>query len=240
MSLRLLVLSCSSSKRTEKGDLSAIERYDGPSFRVLRKFVREHSADALPLIYVLSAEFGLIPASQPIPYYDHRMTFHRAEQMNAGILEQFEQTVKSRRLDKLFLSMSRHYELALKGYEDRLPPNIEVVLSRGTPGRRLSELHDWLYQEPPPTPAQPKSGTARIRGVELKLSDTQILDIARRELTISNEGSGRYQSWCVMIDGQPVSAKWLVSKLTGLRVSDFGGSEARRVLEQLGLKVVRT
>jgi len=58
--------------------LPAIERYDGPPFRVLRRYFREqpeHNVDA----FVLSAKWGLIPADQPIPLYEQSMSRERAQ-----------------------------------------------------------------------------------------------------------------------------------------------------------------
>ena len=58
---RLLILSCSKAKRADCGLLPAIDRYDGPFFRVLRRYLRQQPADP-PVVHILSAEFGLIPA----------------------------------------------------------------------------------------------------------------------------------------------------------------------------------
>ena len=40
---RMLILSCSSRKKPTNRQMPAIERYDGPAFRVLRKFLREQN-----------------------------------------------------------------------------------------------------------------------------------------------------------------------------------------------------
>ena len=69
---RLLVLACSERKVTAAGLLPAVDRYDGPPFRVLRKYLREHTG--APDILILSAKYGLIPSDQQIPYYDCRIT----------------------------------------------------------------------------------------------------------------------------------------------------------------------
>jgi len=63
---RLLILACSQRKRPGASSLPAIERYDGPAFRVLRRYCRLNQDNGL-FVYVLSAEFGLIPVKQPIP-----------------------------------------------------------------------------------------------------------------------------------------------------------------------------
>ena len=57
----MLILACSRRKRPDDGLLPAIERYDGPAFRVLRRYLRERPAGA-PDVFILSAEHGLIGA----------------------------------------------------------------------------------------------------------------------------------------------------------------------------------
>ncbi len=92
---RLLILSCSRRKRLDPGLLSAVERYDGPMFRVLRKFVRECASEAQYLaVFILSAEFGLIPGSKPIPDYDRRMTPHRAAELQPQVLAELGRILK--------------------------------------------------------------------------------------------------------------------------------------------------
>lgn len=81
---RLLILACSQRKRPEASPLPAIERYDGPAFRVLRRYCRLIQDSGL-IVYVVSAEFGLISAEKTIPTYDRRMTSERAEDLRPFI-----------------------------------------------------------------------------------------------------------------------------------------------------------
>src|SRR5215475_9884935 len=86
---RLLILSCSQRKRPDRILLPALERYDGPVFRMLRKFLRSCSArESHPEVYILSVRFGLIPAHQPISYYDCRMTPQQASIFQPQVLAQ--------------------------------------------------------------------------------------------------------------------------------------------------------
>ena len=62
---RMLILACSRRKRLDEGLLPAIDRYDGPAFRVLRRFLRERPAGA-PDVLILSAKHGLIAHDLPI------------------------------------------------------------------------------------------------------------------------------------------------------------------------------
>ncbi len=74
---RCLILGCSETKVATPDNVPAIDRYDGPPFRVLRRFL----ADRSPMnpksdldVFILSAQFGLIRDEQPIPIYDRHMS----------------------------------------------------------------------------------------------------------------------------------------------------------------------
>jgi len=73
MSKQLLVLGCSQTKRDSVGELPAIDRYDGPSYRVLRGYLREHVWPDDLSVAVLSAKYGLFGALKPIVHYEARM-----------------------------------------------------------------------------------------------------------------------------------------------------------------------
>lgn len=240
----LLILSCSQRKRPDAGLLLAIERYDGPTFRVLRKFLRERPSEAQSLdFYILSSEFGLIPSSQPIPNYDRRMTSRRAVELQPHVLKEFKNIVKDNQYAKLLISLGKDYLRALIGYELLLPANLSVTISTGSQGRKQAELHDWLYGVPPMSPCTPPITTqpnnVRIRGVEITLTAEQALEIARQALAEGRGDPNRYHSWYVQMDDRRVAPKWLVSQLAGLPVSAFVTDEARRVLAQLGIEVFR-
>src|ERR671937_639945 len=77
---RLLIVACSRRKRADPGLLPAIERYDGPAYRVLRRYLRQHPSQP-PDVLILSAELGLVLHTQPIPAYDRLMTPQRAREL---------------------------------------------------------------------------------------------------------------------------------------------------------------
>jgi hypothetical protein len=84
-----------------------------------------------------------------------------------------------------------------------------------------------------------QQGKTCIRGIEVELTPEQVFDVARSALAKNPCGAARYYAWYVRVDNQRVSAKWLVSQLTGLPVSAFVTDEARRVLARCGIKVER-
>jgi len=244
LSKRLLILACSRRKRSDPELLPALERYDGPTFRVVRKFLRDSPdrAEALD-IAVLSAEFGLISADQRMPDYDRRMTAPRAYELRSDTLAALKQKLAPGGYRELFISAPRDYLQALIGCEQFVCRDLVLTISSGTQGRKLTELRDWLHGgRPLPTSSSAgaaRRGTARIRGVVITLTPAQVLDIARQALAEGRGNPDVYQSWYVEVDGRRVGAKWLVSVVTGLAVSSFVTTEAHSVLARLGCEVHR-
>lgn len=244
MSRRLLILACSQRKRPDPGLLPAIERYDGPSFRVLRKFQREFPTGAGKLdVYVLSAEYGLISADKPIADYDRKMTLGRADGLNPQILKNLETILRDKSYKAVFINAGRIYFRALAGYERLITSDLQVTIATGTPGRRQSKLRAWLRDGLPGLERRQtitrKEGKAFLRGLELTLTPEEILTVARQALSVEQGNGPGYHTWYVQVDGQRVAPKWLVSQLTGLPVGSFHTGEARRVLAQLGIEVKR-
>lgn len=238
---RLLILSCSRKKRTGSRLLPALERYDGPAFRVLRKFIVECPAVACNLdIRILSAKFGLIPADRPIPFYDKPMTARRAITLNPAVSAEVERLLAQRIYRKLLINVGQNYQPALAGFESLAPDDLEVAQASGSSGRRLTILHDWLHSESPPSRPVSHIGSACLRRIEITLTPDEVIDIACRALAEGKGAPHDYQSWYVRINDHRVAPKWLVSQLTGLPVGAFHSDEARRVLLQLGIKPRRS
>ncbi len=232
----LVLVGCSRRKVDAPGLLPAIERYDGPVFRLLRRFLR---TSARPIsIYILSAAYGLIPADHPIPWYDCQMTTERAAALHPAVDESLRRIATMPPRTEIFICMGAVYREALPEIGGCVPAAVPVHIATGTIGRQLGLLHDWLYGEPPASVA-PESGTIRIRGMVLNLTADEALAIGRRALDNDGRNSGAFHSWYVSIDGQRVAPKWFVSHLIGLPVSAFSTGEARRVLTQVGIEVHR-
>jgi hypothetical protein len=248
MTRRLLILKCSARKRGGTEPMPAIERYDGPLWQVLRSFVRMQPLFAADLdVYVLSAAFGLIPASQPIPPYDQTMAPERADELRPVVLECFRALVDNGYQD-LCLGLSQRYLRAMRGWEMLVPPGVAVTLTDGPMGTKLGQLRAWLEGrtwEPSDVsperliaPEQPR-GNAQIAGIQIALSRDEVLEQARAAIAKGDVGMKRYRDWYVRVDGQPVAPKWLVSLISGVPTSAFDASAARRVLLALGIDIER-
>ncbi len=145
---RLLILSCSKRKRADPELLPALDRYDGPAFRVLRRYLPSHGPEALDA-YIISAGFGLIPSHTPIPNYDQTMTSQRAELLRPGIVDKL-RTILGSDLARssppeLFVWSGEFYRRALNDLHEIAGPHTPVRWANGSPGVKLAQLHDWLW-----------------------------------------------------------------------------------------------
>lgn len=239
---RLVILACSQRKRTNPTVLPAIERYDGPTFRVLRRYLKTEAAE-LTDVRILSAEFGLLAADRSIPNYDRHMTPERACELRPSVAAVLSQILNERDYNELFVCVGQVYLQAMGEFDTVAPPTVTIHMATGSLGRRLSQLHDWLNNHPPLNRGMPqpvvRGGRVRIRGVEIRETRAHTLDIARQALAEGVAGVDSYQSWYVPVDNRTIAPKWLVSQLSGLPVSAFTTDEARRVLMQLGIGVER-
>ena len=140
--MRLLMLGCSDRKVGTCGRLPAFQRYDGPAYRVYRKFLREHpDAEPPANLYILSAKYGLISGDILIPDYDFRMTPDRAELLKPAVKRSLDLVFSLHRYDEIFVSMGKVYREALM---DFLPSDGRVVIAEGRIGEKSSALYRWL------------------------------------------------------------------------------------------------
>ncbi|MEO7469796.1 MAG: hypothetical protein ABIV36_22535 [Sphingobium limneticum] len=79
--MKLIILSCSATKRPGEAEMKTIDRYDGPMWRTLRaQLARNPVASAAVtsgdlLIWALSARYGFLDAIYtPMPNYEKKMT----------------------------------------------------------------------------------------------------------------------------------------------------------------------
>lgn len=236
----MLILACSKRKCSHPHLLPAIDRYDGPAYRVLRRYIQDEAPRRTD-IYILSAEYGLFSADQPIPTYNRRMTPKRARQLRPSALEELSKAL-NKGYHELLICAGQTYRQALEGYDRVIPSTIAIHTTTGPLGRQLSQLHDWLNGSPPHhnvAQSTTKDGWPRIRGVEIQATPTDALSMACKALDVGTDGLDSYQSWYVPIGNRRVAPKWLVSQLSGLPVSVFTTGEALRLLAQLGVAVER-
>ena len=117
MSRRCLIVGCSRTKVDSPQPLSAIQRYDGPAFRVIRRYLSQAPEGMQDVdIFVLSAEFGLISAETQISSYDRLMTAARAAELRPSVLEAVRVQICPQSYTEVFLSMGKAYVQAMEAW----------------------------------------------------------------------------------------------------------------------------
>lgn len=140
---RLLILSCSQRKNTSQEQLPAIERYNGPLFFVLRRFLRECPREADQLdVYILSASYGLIPANFQTKFYDQKMNLSRVVELQPQVKTTFSNILRENYASICFV-LGKIY---LKAFEDLLPTLTESIVAYGPIGKKQTRLKKWLWR----------------------------------------------------------------------------------------------
>ena len=143
---RLLILSCSQRKHTSQDLLPAIDRYNGPLFFVLRRFLRESPGEAKQLdVYILSAAYGLIPGDFPTPLYDQKMSMLRSIELQPQIKTTFSDILPNNYFSICFV-LGNTYLKAFEGLHDLIPKLSEFIITYGPIGKKQTQLKKWLWE----------------------------------------------------------------------------------------------
>ena len=255
VALRCLVLSCSASKSTIAEPLPALERYRGPAFTVVRRYLRTNPAAlATDLqIGILSAEYGLIGLNTHIPYYDRHMTRDRAKLLQPQVTAKLHDWLAPLPSVRIFMMLGKEYQLAVEPLDAWLPREVnELVVADGGSGRKQQQLARWLggVAEQSTRAAIPGQmafelsdleprGHAMLRGASMRITPDEILHLVRKWIEEGDEGFRHSRDWLAQVGPYAVAPKWLASRLSGVPVSRFTADEARRVLQQLGIPLLR-
>lgn len=142
---RLLIIGCSETKRHDPGKLPALERYDGPAFRVLRRARKAgHLVDTQ--VFILSAEYGLIDEDRLIADYDRRMTAERARELAPEVSsELLRWLLRHPECQSACVNLGRSYAPALDGFGAWCGRHgVAVVAAQGGIGARDGQMKAWL------------------------------------------------------------------------------------------------
>ena len=145
MDKRLLILGCANRKRGSDGLLPALDRYDGPPFRVVRKFLREHQWPDVLSIAVLSAKYGLFGVLKGIANYDKRMdaaTARASEADCSTILSKWATSHQS-----MHVSLGKDYMPAVQPGLEKL--GLEHEVFAGGQGSKLHQIKTFLEDASP-------------------------------------------------------------------------------------------
>jgi len=134
---RLLLISCSASKKN-LANKPALQVYDGPSYKILRKY-NPQNLDVI----ILSARYGLIDAHQKISTYEQVMTKEIANKIRRETTAKFSGIVNRRRYSEIFIELGRTYQSAVD-FTDPSLAGQAFIIDSGPIGKRLHNLKKWL------------------------------------------------------------------------------------------------
>lgn len=218
---RLLVLACSATKRPDDA-LPAVDRYDGPAFRTVRKYLRTDPVDA-PDLWILSAEHGLIHGSTHILPYDRRMTPARADDLRERVEPALDALAAGR---PACLALGRLYHRAAGGAA------MHATRTAGGQGTQLAALRRWLGAAP-----EPMLATLPVRFQNLAdVSPGAVVRLAAQRAP-ADPASARLGAYAATAGSLRVAPKWLVTQLSGVPVAQFRTADALRVLAHIGIPV---
>ena len=139
----LLLISCSQTKRQDAKLMPAVERYDGPVYRCLRKLIRDelYPEDEIGCL-IISAKYGLITAQDYVEYYDQRMTPSRAVELRDQVQSGLKRFLSSD-LQQVFINLGKDYMLALEGFHWG---GYSTMEASGGIGQKTSQMRHWILQ----------------------------------------------------------------------------------------------
>jgi hypothetical protein len=147
----LIVMACSATKRTDPGELPAINRYDGPMWRTLRTALADLPDDRRPEVWFLSARYGFHPATLPIVNYEALLTEARARDLLR---------IPSSNHVAFAEEVRRHRHVLFAGgqlYRDTMQKAVALVpvvpeeTDGGGIGTHRAQLRAWMTQHCQPT-----------------------------------------------------------------------------------------
>ena len=139
----LLLISCSQRKIATETPHPAIDVYDGPAYRTLRKMRRENRLPKNLDILIISARYGLLFSSDPVTDYDLKMTKARASQPDfrrhvTTCLKNYQEVGK---YQQVFVNLGRVYMKVIENFHWGL---ISYLEASGGIGQRTAQMKAWI------------------------------------------------------------------------------------------------
>ena len=158
MNKQLLILGCSQAKREDEGLLPALDRYNGPLYQSLRKFLRDNQWPPNVSIAVLSAKYGLFGILKGIENYDMKMNSATASKKASECSRILEKWAYHR---TVHLSLGKDYLPAVQPALDTL--GIRTEIFQGPIGMKRSQINSFLDSTSPDrrVKAEVEGGTGR-------------------------------------------------------------------------------
>ena len=144
--MNLLIIGCSQRKIESPGEIPAIDRYDGPTYRCLRKFRDAYGFPNNLRILILSAKYNLIFPETHIAAYDKKMTLARAKDMAIDVQCDLIRCLIFNDMayggtDQAFINLGKNYMRTLDGFNWG---TISTMEASGGIGQKTQQMKAWL------------------------------------------------------------------------------------------------
>jgi cytoplasmic iron level regulating protein YaaA (DUF328/UPF0246 family) len=140
----LLLIACSNRKIQTAKKLSAINRYDGGTYRVIRKMKREGVFPENLDIKIISAKYGLISDNSTVSYYEQKMTKCRATELKSQIEQSLNNSITDEIYSEVYIDLGKEYMTTVEECIEKFGCNF--IIASGRIGERLSYLKSWLIK----------------------------------------------------------------------------------------------
>lgn len=139
----LLIISCSKNK-IQEAKAKALELYDGPYYKIIRKMMREGTFPRNLDVFILSAKYGLIESSETIELYDLKMTKERAKELHKQTIGTIKEKLWQTNYHSVYVNLGETYMLAISGIENVIPQGTQLIMGKGEIGERMSDMKRWI------------------------------------------------------------------------------------------------
>lgn len=144
--MRIVIISCSNRKKSFPQAYPAIEVYDGPYYKTIRKLQREGKFPKDVKVLIISAKYGLLSLEDPIEMYDEKISKKRAMELKSTVSAKLINEM-SGQCEELVINLGTDYLPALEGIENLIPNNCQVKYFTGTIIERRQKLKEYLIHE---------------------------------------------------------------------------------------------
>ncbi|MCY3744517.1 MAG: peroxide stress protein YaaA [Candidatus Poribacteria bacterium] len=146
MTKALLIIGCSQRKVSTHPSqtLYAMYRYDGPTYRCLRKLYREGRFPDNLDVLIISARYGLLQWREPILNYEQKMTAARADELRPFVQERLKEIVTVQQYDQVFINLGKRYMRTLADFH--WGNLISTMEASGGIGQKTQQMKVWLEQ----------------------------------------------------------------------------------------------
>jgi len=140
----LLILGCSDRKIKNVSQAPALEVYDGPSYRVLRKFLKENGWPPGLMIKIISAKYGIIDATTLIEPYDGRLDKETAKKIRPKVMQELEEVGLP---TSVFINLVQDSLPAISCITTLFGSD-KIVYAEGRGGKKQQTMKKWLHDLP--------------------------------------------------------------------------------------------